>query len=165
MNRGILIILVSILVISAIVFAVWFILRPAAPATPIEQPVSFPSATSTSTDVDAAEKSFLDSPQVHADPNNPGYYFVGPQPGDADGGAYEILYISETKYFNVAILEEPIGANRQKAESFLAQLLGATKEQMCALDYAVYVPNEVNTQYSGMNLGFSYCPGAVKLPL
>ncbi|HWU24755.1 MAG TPA: hypothetical protein VN086_03325, partial [Candidatus Paceibacterota bacterium] len=134
-----------------------------APVSQVQQPVVFPSSTSTTTSISTAQSNFLAKPDVHEDSYNPGYYYVGYQPTDASA-PYLIRYIADTNYFTIGIVSEPIGASRAKAESYLMQLLGVTKEQMCTLNYAVYVSNDVNSQYSGTNLGFSFCPGAVQLP-
>jgi len=130
--------------------------------------VTFPNSgtsgvrTSTST----GSATFLDNPDVHPDQNNPGYYDVrgASTASSTMVNPYSIRYIAATDYFNIVLLEEPIGESRQRMQSYLMTLLGLTKDQMCSLNYAVYVPNDVNTTYSGMNLGFSFCPGAVPLP-
>lgn len=152
-----------ILIVIIIGLVIWLMRRPA-PTTPSQPSVSFPSAgqqgTSTSSD-------FLSNPAVTPDTNNPGYYFVGaaPSAGHQIGDQpYQITYIAETKYFNITLTQEPLGESRQKAEAYLMQLLQASKSQLCTLNYAVYAPNDVNSQYAGQNLGFSSCPGAVQLP-
>lgn len=105
---------------------------------------------------------FLSDPTTVKDPNNEGYYYLGHQA--SDNSPYVITYISATQYFNVALLQEPIGPVRKDAEQYLMTRLGISQNQMCQLDYMVSVPDRVNSQYSGINLGFSFCPGATVLP-
>lgn len=112
------------------------------------------------TTVQAAD--FLSDPAVVKDANNPGYYSVGYQA--VDNPPYAITYISDTNYFNIALLQEPIGPVRKDAEQYLMAHLGITAEKMCQLDYMVSVPEWVNSQFAGKSLGFSFCPGAVTLP-
>lgn len=114
---------------------------------------------------------FINDPAMVKDPINLGYYYLGyhmPE-GIADPTAttnppYIISYISATNYFNISLLQEPIGPVRIEAEQYLMTHLGITQNQMCRLDYMVSVPDRVNSQYSGINLGFSFCPGATVLP-
>lgn len=126
-----------------------------------QQQVGFPSSNSV-TSTTTTQNNLMNS-DMHADPNNPGYYYIGNQPSD-ESAPFLIRYIAETHNYTIAITQEPIGVNRKKAEQYLMQKLGATQEQMCSLDYAVYISNDANSQYSGENLGFSFCPGAVQLP-
>jgi hypothetical protein len=114
---------------------------------------------------------FINDPTTVKDPINPGYYYLGyhvasgvSDPTATDNPPYIIAYISATKYFNIALLQEPIGPVRMEAEQYLMMRLGISHGQMCQLDYMVSVPVQVNSQYAGTNLGFSFCPGAIPLP-
>ena len=116
-------------------------------------------------------KDFLKNPTTVKDPINAGYYYLGyhANEGVSDSTAtsnppYIIEYISATKYFNIALLKEPIGTTRSIAEQFLMADLGISQAQMCKLNYMVSVPNSVNSQFAGRNLGFSFCSGAARLP-
>ena len=80
------------------------------------------------------------------------------------GKQYLITYVGDSGYFIVSLLQEPIGAARKAAEADLMNQLGVSQDAMCNLNYMVAVPWSVNQVYSGMNLGFSFCPGAVVLP-
>jgi hypothetical protein len=106
---------------------------------------------------------FLSDPATVEDEVNPGYYYLGYGPADSSA-SYHIEYVEETQYFNVELLQEPLGESRKAAEAYLQRALGIANDDMCALNYALGVPNSVNGQYSSMNLGFSFCPGAVVLP-
>lgn len=101
-------------------------------------------------------------PDVYPDPNNPGYYNLKFRPNDRRA-PYTIEYISQTGYIGIALNKAPLGASRASAEAYLMRILGLTRPQMCRLDYNLGVPNFVSARYSGMNLGFSFCPGAIRL--
>lgn len=114
---------------------------------------------------------FINDPTTAKDPINQGYYYLGyhvnegiPDPTATDNPPYIIEYISATQYFNVALLQEPIGPVREEAQQYLMAHLGIGQDQMCRLNYMVSVPDRVNSQFSGKNLGFSFCPGATVLP-
>lgn len=114
---------------------------------------------------------FMKDPATVKDSSNTGYYYLGyhTSQGASDTTAvndppYVITYIDATKYFNIAILQEPIGPVRAAAEQYLLAHLGISEQQMCQLNYMVSVPDRVNSQFSSINLGFSFCPGATLLP-
>jgi len=103
---------------------------------------------------------------------NAGYYYLGyhtagagvVDPTATNNPPYLIEYIKATQYFNIELLKEPIGETRSAAEQFLISNLSISQDQMCQLNYMVSVPDRVNSRYAGRNLGFSFCPGATKLP-
>ncbi len=108
---------------------------------------------------------FLKDPTTVKDTFNPGYYYIGTPDSTTTGNPpYTITYIEATQYFNIALLQEPIGAARAAAEQYLMTRLGVTQDQMCSLKYMVSVPWTVNQAFTGRNLGFSFCPGATALP-
>jgi hypothetical protein len=162
------ILIISAIVIAGIAFSLVLMLNRGEDTDTPQDAVTFPTDVGDATGSTTAQQqgSFLDSPESHEDPNNPGIYFIGYQPNSEDASAspYLITFTKETGYFNVAITQEPIGETRRAAEKYLMAFLRLTQERMCSLNYTVYVANSVNTQYSGTNLGFSFCPGAVQLP-
>jgi len=113
---------------------------------------------------------FINDPVTVEDPNNQGYYYLGYHMSGATGTTatgtppYLIEYINATQYFNIALLQEPIGPVREDMQQYLMVHLGITQNQMCKLNYMVSVPDRVNSNFSGKNLGFSFCPGATVLP-
>lgn len=114
---------------------------------------------------------FLKDPATFKDPINPGIYYLGYHVYEGvldatatDNPPYIIEYISATQYFNIVLLQEPIGSVRAAAEQYLIAQLGITQAQMCQLNYTLGTPNRVNSQYAGTDLGFSFCPGATVLP-
>jgi hypothetical protein len=116
-------------------------------------------------------QNFLQNPNTVADTSNQGYYYLGyhlpmgPDDTTADISApYVIEYIAAANYFNISLLQEPIGEARQEAEQYLLSNLGISESQACSLKYMVSVPDKVNSFYSGESLGFSFCANAVQLP-
>lgn len=175
----------GVVVITALVLAVWVLMA----STPLPPPAPTPSLPEAGTQgpgtsqggqglsipinggSSISTRDFLSDTQTISDPNNPGYYYLGyhqstgPEDASAtDAPPYVIGYIVQTHYFNVGLYAEPIGQVRIEAEQYLLNMLGITEEEACTLKYMVSVPNNVNSYYSGQNLGFSFCPGAVKLP-
>lgn len=96
------------------------------------------------------------------DTDNPGLYFVG-NTFDTESPSYVVSYESDSSLFIIALLEEPIRDSRLEVEDYLEDILGLDKNIMCSLRYTLSVPGYVNRQYSGVNLGFSFCPNSVPL--
>ena len=111
---------------------------------------------------------FKNDPTVVAAPSgNQGYYYLtgwlDPK-HPARTYPYSIFYVDADQSFNITLQQEPIKQTRQQAEQELLQRLGIGQQGACRLNYWVGVPYGVNPIYSGKNLGFSFCPGAVQLP-
>jgi hypothetical protein len=77
---------------------------------------------------------------------------------------YDILFNTADNSFTISILAEPLGSARIAAEQYLMKTLNISQEDMCKLNYFISTSSHVNATYGGTNLGFSFCPGAVKLP-
>ena len=146
-------------------------------AGPISQSTATPSDQDTTISITSVDGgtiqtiNFIADPATAKDPINAGYYYLGyhmnegfPDPTASDNPPYVISYIDSTQYFNIALLQEPIGSVREEAQQYLMQHLGISQDQMCRLNYMVSVPDRVNSQFSSKNLGFSFCPGATVLP-
>lgn len=106
-----------------------------------------------------------------ADSINKGNYFLGPHPyeGVTDPTAssnppYVINYNDKTQSFTISLLQKPLGATRQAVEQSLLHSLNLTQDQLCQLNYTVATPTYVDGTYAGIDLGFSFCPGATQLP-
>lgn len=78
--------------------------------------------------------------------------------------SFNIFYDRTDDSFTIALLKEPLGQVRLKAQQFLMTTLGITQDEMCRLNYRIGTTYHVNSFYSGENLGFSFCPGATVLP-
>lgn len=119
-------------------------------------------------------KDFLNNGETVADTQNQNnYYLAGPlgyclPDGSCPSGAsttdFTITYNSKSSYFTIALRKEPLGSVRIEAEQFLLARLGITRQGMCNLNYYVGTTYWVNSIYDKGNLGFSFCPGATKLP-
>lgn len=97
---------------------------------------------------------------------NLGYCLANPEECQAgEARSYNIYFDSEMQSFVMVIIEEPIGEIRHEMEQLLLSTLGITEMQLCSLNYYVGVTSELNEQFAGKNLGFSFCPGAVVLPM
>lgn len=187
MKKTIIIGIGAIIVIGLIALAYWLAGSEQSTTSPsVGQNVGLPTASSVEQNATATSGfaqggmlvgggvqtlNFTNDPSTVKDPVNPDYYYLGyhvnegvPDPTATDNPPYVITYISTTHYFNIALLQEPIGIVREKAQQYLMAHLGITQSQMCQLDYMVSVPWRVNQIYSGKNLGFSFCPGATVLP-
>lgn len=105
------------------------------------------------------------------DPLTKGYYYLGyhvyegvPDTTVTTDPPYIITYMSGTQFFNVSLLQEPLGTVRQMAEQYLLARLGVSPKELCRIKYTVGVPWRVSQVYASRNLGFSFCPGATQLP-
>ncbi len=118
-------------------------------------------------------KDFLNNGVTATSPDAEGDYYLAGDPGfcptsgcaaKSSSPDYYVVYRPSAKAFVIGLTKEPIGQSRQEAEQFLMNTLGITQTQMCDLNYFVLTTVDVNSNYSGKNLGFSFCPGAVTLP-
>lgn len=109
-----------------------------------------------------AVENFLNDPETVADPVNSGYYDLGYSTTNTP--PFMITYIATTQYFNIELLQEPIGQTRELAQQYLEQHLGISSADLCKLNYTISAPTSVSILYGGASLGFSFCPGATTLP-
>lgn len=177
--KKILLILAVILLFVAGGTTIWYFSR-TPEVVPTPTPITFPTSGSSTTGTSVppmnikgfdgsiiAVRNFLGDADTSEDPVNPGYYYLGYQTfGEkaVEVPPYLITYIVETQYFNITLSQEPIGETRKSVENYLLGKLGLTKTQLCALNYTIATPTSLNSTYAGMNLGFSFCPGAIALP-
>lgn len=76
---------------------------------------------------------------------------------------YDIIYDGDGS-ISIGIFKEPLKDTRKAAEAELLRLVGIDEAEACSLVIMVFVPVSVNSQYSGNDLGLSFCPGSVTLP-
>jgi len=110
-----------------------------------------------------AVRDFTDS--AVEDKNNRGVMYLAgeDEEGFVEETPYVISFFSEDQSFTVSLFAQPINAIRRRAESDLLNQLGLSEGEACFLRYVVLVPFDIDKNYAGRNLGFSFCPGAVEL--
>lgn len=181
MNKTLLIILSLVAVILGVLMLWYFFSRTVGPVQEAPTNVGLPIApqnagsTSSSKLIQKQQLSlavtsggsitvlnFLDDPEIVADPVNSGYYDLGYSTTNTP--PFMITYIATTQYFNIELLQEPIGQTREFAQQYLEQHLGISESDLCRLRYTVSAPSNVSSLYGGASLGFSFCPGATVLP-
>lgn len=125
--------------------------------------VSLPNTQGSNTLVD----NFLATPSVIKDEYNSDIYFLGntftTNLSSSDLPPYIITYEIDTGFFNIALLQEPFTISRQRAESYLKNLLQLDDAEMCELLYSVSVPGYVDDSASGIDYRFSFCPDSTIL--
>ena len=116
---------------------------------------------------------FIGNGTTLEEPQNPGIYVLQGPTGNCAGAScpqagaatdFRIEYDASSTTFNIALTQEPIGQARLDAEQFLETALGLPQQALCGLRYYIGTTIQVNDTYAGENLGFSFCPGATKLP-
>jgi hypothetical protein len=166
---------ILLVLIGGGIFFFMFIPKNPVPLTP--SPVQFPNSDATpntssgssgKTITLAAQGSgktitahdFVNNGVTTPNPSNQGNYILTP----SNSAAFAITYSSSNQFFTIALQQEPIGQARLDAQTFLLQKLGITQDQLCSLNYYLGTDDQTNSTFAGKNLGFSFCPGAVKLP-
>jgi hypothetical protein len=109
-------------------------------------------------------RNFAHDGSTKEDPLNDGYYLIGQGDSVVRDFSFDITYIAQTSFFNVSLMQEPLGAARAKAEAYLAATLGLSNEDLCKLRYSVATPSFVSETYAGQDLRFSFCSDATPLP-
>lgn len=117
---------------------------------------------------------FINNGITIPDPSNPGNYLLAGNFGcvadatthcqAAPADNFSVYYNGTPNSFTITLTQEPMGQARLDMEQFMLRTLGVTQSEMCNLNYYVGVRSSLNEQYSGENLGFSFCPGATALP-
>jgi hypothetical protein len=145
---------------------------PSTPVTSNQDPFSMGSATSTpvgslplllKSGATIAVPDFTKGAQPAWASAQTGYLVAGTDTGD-----FLISYVPSdgvaASEFLVTLYAEPLGETRRAAEAALRNRLGVANEALCDLDAIVATGPGVSDTYRGLNLGFSFCSGSVKLP-
>src|SRR4051812_46110755 len=113
---------IGAVIVAAVVGAVLLFGGLSTPATTPDttftntQPDSRPAITPGSTQTSTGRRDILKDPQTKADTNNKGHYFVGNSVDSASSAPpnvpYVIEYIAATDFFNIALMQEPLGSSR-----------------------------------------------------
>jgi len=77
--------------------------------------------------------------------------------------SYQIFFDDIDKSFTLSLLQEPLASSRLNAEEALLKRLAVPKNDLCSMKIIVNTPSFVSEDYSGNNLGLSFCPGAMNL--
>lgn len=166
-----------LIIVASIVWYIFFMPKPVTTTVPTSNPTlpvggsvtQTPISTSTTQQTrrmtveliqggSMVTNDFLNNGVTIADPSNQGHYYLT---GTSANG-YAIGY--RAGYFTIALEQEPLGQTRMAAENFLLAALGVSQNQLCSLKYYIGTDVHTNSLYAGKNLGFSFCPGATKLP-
>ena len=77
---------------------------------------------------------------------------------------YGVYYFEKAGNMTVILYDADTKQSRLDAEKYIKQTLPYTESELCAIDAMVTTNEYVNPKWSGVNLGFSFCPGSVTLP-
>lgn len=99
-----------------------------------------------------------------AEEGNGGKFFrLIPSGTSATSSPFAVLVSREQSYVQITIYGTPVGKYRRDAESFFLQYFNLSEEEACDLPYQVVPAYDTGTEYTDMNIGFSFCPGSVVL--
>lgn len=94
------------------------------------------------------------------------YHFIGV--GEDSDKPYQAMYSEIDHGFIITLLASPLKTARAQAEQDFLQRLNITEAEACELEgqlsITVNTPWKISAEYTGRNLGFSFCPGSVQLP-
>lgn len=98
---------------------------------------------------------FLNAPQVEQyDPRT----FLLSEDISGELGLYRIFYMADEGAIIVSLLSPDLATARTFAEIELQSVLGLDEWETCRLEVRVTTPRDVSEQYSGQDLGLSFCP-------
>jgi hypothetical protein len=78
---------------------------------------------------------------------------------------YTLEYFANGKSFNITLLGTNLRQSRINAEQELLSRFGITSEQACSLEVHVGTIVSVSAEFSARELGLSFCPERVDLPV
>lgn len=181
-NRTLTIILGVLIAVALVLTAVWLLRMPAANTGAPNQnsgnpfgggsnggspaPGGSSSATVTVTTKSGSSVEVPDFRSNHPsarEDNLTQYYLTNNQATKGDAAQFDIVYNSDSTVL-ITLLSEPLSSARLAGETALRSFFPLTDAQLCSLKVTVATIYSVNAQFSGENLGLSFCPGSVKLP-
>ena len=89
-------------------------------------------------------------------------YLIG-QNNDLKGNLYQIFYYAKDGSIVISLQSEPLALARVIAERELISRLGVTEQELCSLNIRVSTPASVNEEFSGRELGLSFCQNNITL--
>lgn len=81
----------------------------------------------------------------------------------SEGVLFRIFYFPADDSITVSLQGESLGVSRGLAEASIKERLALPEDVLCTLPINVTTPSWVSDDYSGLNLGLSFCPGSVPL--
>lgn len=82
----------------------------------------------------------------------------------AQSNEYQISNFKTDSSFLITLLSKPLSQARVDAQNTLLKDLNITQAQACTINISVKVPNDVDSTFSGHDLGLSFCPNSITLP-
>ena len=82
----------------------------------------------------------------------------------AHAPSYTIEYFSRDHSFGIVLLQKPLAAARQEAETAMREALAISRQTACLLRVSLGVPYSVEPAVAGTNFGLSFCGNGLPLP-
>lgn len=76
---------------------------------------------------------------------------------------FDITFGLTDSSISIGLFKHPLRKSRLAAERALRRFFPLSNAALCRLKTAVSVPFSIDADYSGRELGLSFCPGAVRL--
>ncbi len=81
-----------------------------------------------------------------------------------ENSEFQILNYKIDGSFLITLLSTPLKKARTDAENTFLKDLNINQTQACSLKSSVVVPQSIDTNYSGKELGMDFCPNSATLP-
>jgi len=76
---------------------------------------------------------------------------------------FDLLYFPQDQAFLITLESLPLKTARGEGEKALLENLNIPESEACNLKIEVKVPDEIDPNLSGINLGLSFCPNSTQL--
>jgi hypothetical protein len=83
---------------------------------------------------------------------------------DPNSEWFDIFYDEPSGNVMILLYKEPLREARDRATQVLQERFNATPQLLCNLNINVFTNEYINPEYTGYNLGLSFCPNGVVLP-
>lgn len=160
-----------ILAIVVAAFAIVFMQKPESGTTDATDPFNFTAGTASTTNFDSGialnlsdGKTVTVANFVPANQSEGADALNGYQVTEESGQGYSILFYPDSSGFLISLTEEPLGETRRAAQNFLKSKTNLSESELCRVNAQVFTSIDVSETYAGMDLGLSFCDGAVTLP-
>jgi hypothetical protein len=156
---------IALLVLITVIVVAYLMLRKEDTVkTPVDNGVDLPigGGTNENPNTNVNINSILSNPKT-TDLGS-GAYIIAGGDGTTIDTKYQIGYYAPDQSYTISLLTLPLKATRIEAEQNFLQTTKLSKEEACKERVMVATPFEISTEYSGKDLGMSFCPGSVTLP-